>query len=195
MEKGKVGITEDVKVLKANIAKIELALELAESIINGVRDPLVVLDGEFKVLIVNKSFYDAFRVKPNETIGRLVYDLGNRQWDIPKLRNLLEDILPHKTSFDNYIIEHDFPEIGKRLMVLNARRIPPPPVKPERILLSIEDVTELERIKLLFEKMLEKGVFSKLLKDRNEVIVCLEEEVNALLVRLSEKIKYKERSK
>jgi PAS domain S-box-containing protein len=75
-------------------------------------------------------------------VGQLIYDLGNKQWDIPKLRELLETILPNNMSFDNFEVEHVFPQIGKRTMLLNARRIPPPPEKMKTILLAIEDITE-----------------------------------------------------
>ena len=71
----------------------------------------------------SRSFYKVFKVNPEETMGQLIYDLGNKQWDIPKLRELLETILPQKTTFDNYEVEHDFTTIGKRTMLLNARQI------------------------------------------------------------------------
>lgn len=102
----------------------EKVKELAKNIADTVQNPLVVMDGNLRVLSVNQAFYNTFKVKPDETIGKLIYDLGNRQWDIPKLRKLLEDILPNSAIIENYEIEHDFQTIGKRTMVLNARRIP-----------------------------------------------------------------------
>jgi two-component system cell cycle sensor histidine kinase PleC len=122
--------------------QLMIVSEYFESIINTVREPLIVLDHEFKVVSASRSFYDVFKVKPEETMGQLIYDLGNRQWDIPKLRELLEDILPKKTTFDDYEVEHDFISIGRRTMLLNARRIPSPPEKPKAILLAIEDITK-----------------------------------------------------
>ena len=120
--------------------------EFAESVINTVREPLISLDQDLRVVTVNRSFYDFFHVKPEETVGQLIYDLGNKQWDIPKLRELLEDILPEKTSFDNYEVEHDFATIGRRTMLLNARQIERGRGKKRIILLAIEDITERKGI-------------------------------------------------
>src|SRR4030042_4217458 len=78
------------------------ARNYAESIINTVREPLIAVAQDLRVVYVSRSFYDFFKVKPEETVGQLIYDLGNKQWDIPKLRELLETILPQKTTFDNY---------------------------------------------------------------------------------------------
>jgi len=119
--------------------------EYAESIVNTVREPLIVLDRDLRVVTASRSFYDVFMVNPEETVGQLIYDLGNKQWDIPKLRELLEDILPQKATFDDYEVEHDFLGIGRRTMLLNARRIPDPPQKLEVILLAIEDITRRKK--------------------------------------------------
>ena len=118
------------------------ASELAESVINTVREPLISLDQDLRVVTAGRSFYDFFKVKPEETVGQLIYDLGNKQWDIPKLRELLETILPQKASFDNYEVEHDFAGIGRRTMLLNARQIKRVLGKERIILLAIEDITE-----------------------------------------------------
>ena len=118
------------------------ALAYAESIIDTIREPLIVLDQDLRVVKVNRSFYKLFKVKPEETVGQLIYDLGNKQWDIPKLRELLDTILPQKTSFDNYEVEHDFATIGKRIMLLNARQIQRVLGKERIILLAIEDITD-----------------------------------------------------
>jgi signal transduction histidine kinase len=93
------------------------------------------------VVKASRSFYDFFKVTPNETIGKLVYELGNNQWDIPKLRELLETILPEMTTFDDYEVEHVFSTIGKRNMLLNARQIERELGKDKIILLAIEDIT------------------------------------------------------
>ena len=94
------------------------------------------------MVTVSRSFYDVFKVNPEETVGQLIYDLGNKQWDIPKLRELLETILPQKTTFDNYEVEHEFATIGRRIMLLNARQIKRTSGKERIILLAIEDITE-----------------------------------------------------
>jgi two-component system cell cycle sensor histidine kinase PleC len=120
--------------------------EYAESIINTVREPLITLDQDLRVVSVSRSFYEFFKVRPEETVGQLIYDLGNKQWDIPKLRELLETILPQKTTFDNYEVEHNFATIGKRIMLLNARQIQRVLGKERVILLAIEDITERKEI-------------------------------------------------
>ena len=117
----------------------------AENIINTVREPLLVLDDELRVIKASRSFYNFFKVNPEDTIGRLIYELGNHQWDIPKLRELLEKILPEKTTFDNYEVEHYFSSIGRRIMLLNARQIKRGLGKEKIILLAFEDVTERRR--------------------------------------------------
>lgn len=169
---------------------ILIAKELAEEIIDAVRDPLVVLNADLRVLSVNNAFYKTFHVKSGETIGKLIYDVGNRQWDIPKLRKLLEDILPTNSTFNDYVIEHDFPNIGKRTMILNARCIPRLPAKPKLILLAIADITEIDRLKLIAERMFEKEILSKLAKEKFKEINELKKEVDALLAKLGEKLKY-----
>ncbi|KFN38179.1 histidine kinase [Smithella sp. F21] len=125
---------------------VTISQEYAESIINTVREPLIVLDQDLRVVTVSRSFYDVFKVNPEETVGQLIYDLGNKQWDIPKLRELLENILPHKAIFDDYEVEHDFADIGRRIMLLNARQIQRASGKERIILLAIEDITERREI-------------------------------------------------
>jgi two-component system CheB/CheR fusion protein len=128
------------------------AREYAESIINTVREPLIVLSQSLRVVTASRSFYEFFKVNPEETLGQLIYDLGNKQWDIPKLRELLETILPLKATFDNYEVEHDFTTIGKRIMLLNARQIQRVLGKERIILLAIEDITERREIENGLEK-------------------------------------------
>jgi two-component system CheB/CheR fusion protein len=128
------------------------SLEYAESIINTVREPLIILDQDLRVVTVSRSFYEFFKVKPEDTVGQLIYDLGNKQWDIPKLRELLETILPQKASFDNYEVEHNFATIGRRTMLLNARQIERAMGKERIILLAIEDITERKEIEAGLEK-------------------------------------------
>jgi two-component system, cell cycle sensor histidine kinase PleC len=124
----------------------EAATSANENIIETVREPLLVLDSDLRVLKANRSFYDSFKVTPGETIGNLIYDLGNRQWDIPRLRTLLEEILPQGNKFDDYEVEHVFSSIGHKVMLLNARRITQKKIGSQLILLAIEDVTEKMRL-------------------------------------------------
>ncbi|MBA4374276.1 MAG: PAS domain-containing sensor histidine kinase [Thermodesulfovibrio sp.] len=117
-----------------------------EDIVETVREPLVVLDADLRVLIANRSFYVSFKVAPEETIGQLIYDLGNRQWDIPGLRTLLEEILLQNNKFDDYEVDHMFSGVGHKVMLLNARRIIHEKMGSPMILLAIEDVTEHRRL-------------------------------------------------
>ncbi len=136
----------------AMVTNLKEIHEYAESIINTVREPLIVLDQDLRVVTVSRSFYEVFKVKPEETVGQLIYDLGNKQWDIPKLRDLLETILPQKTTFDNYEVKHNFATIGRRIMLLNARQIERGMDKERIILLAIEDITERKEIEAGLEK-------------------------------------------
>jgi PAS domain S-box-containing protein len=114
----------------------------ADNIVDTVREPMLVLSADLRVRRANRSFYRTFRVTPGETVDRLVYDLGNQQWDIPWLRKLLEEVLPQDTAFDDFEVEHVFPAIGRKYMLLNARRICGKDNQTEFILLAIEDTTE-----------------------------------------------------
>ena len=157
----------------AVVTKIaDAAHEFADSVINTVREPLISLDQDLRVVTVNRSFYDFFKVKPEETVGQLIYDLGNKQWDIPKLRELLENILPTHSSFDNYEVEHNFVTIGRRTMLLNARQIEQAMGKERIILLAIEDITERSRL----EDLLEESEFRyrRLFETASDGIVLLE---------------------
>ena len=147
-------ISREARQLRSNLDKRseEAGREYAESIIDTVRDPLLALDQDLRVVTVSRSFYDVFKVNPKETVGQLIYDLGNKQWDIPKLRELLEKILPEKSTFDNYEVEHEFATIGKRIMLLNARQIQRVLGKEKIILLAIEDITERKAIEAGLEK-------------------------------------------
>ena len=131
-------------------------LEVFDSILGSIREPLIVLGPDLKVVTANHSFYHIFDVNPDQTEGVLIYDLGNRQWDIPKLRQLLEDILPQNTSFHDFEVEHTFETIGRKIMHLNAKRIYGEGGQTQLILLAIEDVTEREYYKRHLEEIVEK---------------------------------------
>ncbi len=125
--------------------QIAAARNYAESIVANIREPLLVLDKNLRIKTANKSFYTAFRVDERETEGALIYDLGNKQWDIPELRTLLEKILPEKTVFTDFEVTHAFPAIGELIMQLNAREVIHKNGTEKLILLSIEDVTERKK--------------------------------------------------
>ena len=119
------------------------AQDYAENIVDTIHEPLLVLTADLKVASANSSFYEFFHVAPEEAIGRSLYDLGNNQWNIPELRKLLEEILPQKTSFKGFRVTRDFPAIGRRTMILNARQIPQKTGTDRLILLAMEDIVEL----------------------------------------------------
>lgn len=114
----------------------------AESVVDTVQESLLVLDKDLRVISANSSFYSTFQVSPEETENKFIYDIGNSQWDILRLRELLEEILLKNTYFKNFEVDHVFPDIGRKVMSLNARRIYQEGTATERILLAIEDLTE-----------------------------------------------------
>jgi len=114
----------------------------ASDIVETVPSALIVLDRNLNITSANRAFYQTFRTSADETEGCLIYDLGNRQWDIPALRTLLESVIPHRASVEGFEVEHDFPTIGRRTMLVNARKIFRPGEHDGYILLAIEDVSE-----------------------------------------------------
>jgi formate hydrogenlyase transcriptional activator len=123
----------------------EKVQKYAESIVETIREPLLVLTPDLKVISANHSFYEMFQVTPKETKGKSIFDIGNHQWDIPALRELLEKIIPKNARFNDFEVDHEFPVIGRRTMLLNARRIYRQGKETERILLAIEDITDHKR--------------------------------------------------
>jgi PAS domain S-box-containing protein len=115
---------------------------VASDIVETIPSALLILDRNLNITAANRAFYQAFRTGPHETEGCHIYDLGNRQWDIPALRTLLESVIPHRTSVEGFEVEHDFPSIGRRTMLVNARKIFRPGAHDGSILLAIEDVSE-----------------------------------------------------
>src|SRR5471030_2652910 len=125
----------------------------AQNIVDTVREPLLILDKTLRVQSANRAFYQTFHVSPVETEGHLIYELGNGQWDIPDLRTLLEDIVPTSSVFDDFELEHTFPDIGRRVMLLNARKLQAGQ-HGELLVLAMEDVTARRRAE---EALLEAG--------------------------------------
>ncbi len=140
---------EELTVINQEIVglneQVTAAKDYAEAIILNIREPLLVLDKNLRIKTVNESFYRTFRVNESETEGKLIYDLGNKQWDIPALRTLLEKILPEKSVFNNFEVKHHFSSIGERVMLLNAREVLNKNSSEKLILLSIEDITEQKK--------------------------------------------------
>jgi hypothetical protein len=121
-----------------------------KTVVDVMREPILILDKNFKVMAANEPFYNTFQVEQKDTENKIVYDLGNGQWNIPALRKLLEDILPKNTFFKGFEVTHEFPVIGKKVIILNGRQIHKiggrggnlPPI----ILLAMEDVTDMMNV-------------------------------------------------
>jgi PAS domain S-box-containing protein len=143
----------------------------AEAILGTMRQPLLVLNGDLRVATANRTFFRKFEVDEAETEGRLVYELCNGQWDIPELRQLLEDILPNNGPVDDYRVEHKFEQIGRRVMLLNAHRMERSD-RPETILLSIDDITEQENARALLEG--EKEYVEKIIDSSRDALLILD---------------------
>ncbi len=135
---------EDVTDRRRSQKLLDQIQVYAQDVVDTVREPLLILDGSLRVHSANRAFYQTFGVAVDETEGRLVYELGNGQWDIPALRTLLEDIVPMSSVFNDFELEHDFPNLGRRVMLLNARKLRQRN-HAELLVLAMEDVTERRR--------------------------------------------------
>ena len=124
---------------------------LAEGIVDTIRQPLLILTEDLSVHSANRAFYQAFEVDQAQTKGRLIYELGNRQWDIPRLRELLSQVLPQEGTVEQFEVEHAFENIGEKIMLVSARRLRHAGDRPSLILVAIEDVTEQRRSRWLLE--------------------------------------------
>ena len=146
-----------------------------KTVVDVVREPVLILDKEFRVMAANESFYRTFQVDPKDTEKKIVYDLGNGQWDIPALRKLLEDILPKNTFFKGFEVAHEFPSVGRQVVILNARQIHSkedntPGLFPPIILLAMEDVTDM------------MGVAEMLAHHTNQFEIKMEERTEKLAI-------------
>lgn len=147
---------------------------LAEEILDTLWEPLLVLEDDLRVQSANDAFYSHFQVKPEETVGRQVYDLGNGQWNIPLLRKLLEEVLPNETFFRNFEIQHTFDSIGERTLLLNARRID----HLQLILVAMEDITERKEIEACNEAI---AVAEKANRAKSEFLANMSHEIRTPL--------------
>ena len=132
----------DIDLMKAGAEEIIRSRALADALINGVPRPTLVLDNDVNVQAANQAFYRAFQVSAEETLNHRIYMPGSGQWDIPKLRTLLEEILPRNSSFQNSAVEHSFPHIGRKKMRLDARRLRSKSGRHELVLLGIDDLAD-----------------------------------------------------
>ncbi len=143
----------DVTGMREAEQRAQDAKTYAENIVQTVREPLLVLDKDLRVQLANESFYEMFQVSAEETEGRVLYELGNHQWDIPELRRLLGELLPKETPLEDFEVEHDFAGIGRRTMLLNARMIQQSAAAAPLILLAMEDVTERKHAERLLRSL------------------------------------------
>ena len=164
MEKNKF-ITKET-----NKEEWEIANHYIKTFSDTAREPFLILDPDFKVVGANASFYNNFNVTKEETDNKLIYELGNGQWNIPELKDLLENILPAKEVFNDFEVTHEFPKIGVRIMLLNARQLD----STRQILLAIEDIT------------LKRSIEIKLANYTKELEVAVAEKTKDLEVRVDE---------
>lgn len=137
------------------IPGIEDAQTLAQAIVDTIHEPLIVLDGGLRVLAASRAFYEIFKVDPDHTMGRLLYDLGDGQWNIPALRLLLETIIPERAAMDGFEVDHDFPGVGHRTMLLNARKVIYETSSNSTILLAFTDITARRLVERELAELLE----------------------------------------
>jgi two-component system CheB/CheR fusion protein len=195
---GAVLVLVDIDTLKRSEQAIAGAREYAENIIETVREPLLVLDAELRVERANRAFYKTFGVTAGETVGRHIYELGNHQWDIVDLRTVLDEMLTGDTAIEDYMVTHDFEQLGPRSMLLNARRLSNPENRAERILLAIEDVTERVNAENavrqnrddLQSQAKELTRFNQVAVGRELRMIELKQEINGLRQRLGEHPSY-----
>jgi two-component system, chemotaxis family, CheB/CheR fusion protein len=158
-------INKELQVRNEQLAE---SYEYSESVFDTIRETVLVLDMDFRVRSANEAFYRVFRAKEEETVGRIIYELGNRQWDIHKLRQLLEEIIPRNSTFNNFEVQHEFPEIGEKIMLLNAKRILQKAHNKHLILLAMEDITEHRQAERI---MAEREIWFRNMADNAPVMI------------------------
>ncbi|MBD2247987.1 chemotaxis protein CheB [Nostoc sp. FACHB-888] len=178
---GVVLVLIDIDVLKRTAATLEQARNYAEAIVETVQVPLIVLDSDFRVNKANRSFYETFQVSPSQTTQSLIFELGNGQWNLPGLQQILEDILANDTTIQNLEIEHCFEQIGQKTMLLNGWKIIQQG-EAQRILLAIEDISErkqfeLERSELLAQEQSARQEAETANQAKNEFLSNLSHEL------------------
>jgi two-component system CheB/CheR fusion protein len=180
---GAVLVLSEITELKRSLREALRARNYAEAIIETGREPLLILDGALRVERANRAFYRMLKLSPAETIGHMLYELGNRQWDSAELRSLLQDILPLRTSVEDFQVIHSVERLGPRTILLNARRLEEAPGSSPRIFLSIEDITlrqEMETHQRDSRAELENKV-----QDRTSELVRSQQQLRALTTELN----------
>lgn len=143
---GAVMVLVDIDMLKRSHEQLKESRDYVHAIVETVREALIVLDGNLCVQTANRSFYQTFQAKPEETESRFIYELGNGQWNIPRLRELLKELISKSAEFQDFEVTHEFPGIGRKVMRLNARRIYQEASRRQLILLAIEDISERQQM-------------------------------------------------
>jgi len=155
------------------MAALQDKVNYCDCIIATLREPFIVLDHDLRIKTANRSFYVAFRFSPEETENQVIYDLGNRQWDIPQLRGLLDQVLSDKHPVHDFEVEHTFPTIGRKILLLNASRFESAECAPSLILLAIEDITERRRAEVALEDS--ELRYRRLFETAQDAILILDE--------------------
>ncbi|MBE9077549.1 PAS domain-containing protein [Romeria aff. gracilis LEGE 07310] len=181
---GAVMTLVDIDALKRTIEQLEVSRNYAESIVETVREPLIVLDADLHIQRANRAFYDVFQVVPAATEQRLIFEIGNGQWDIPELRSLLENVFTNHVELRDYEVEQDFEQIGHKVLLLNARKFAQGD-DHRRILLAIEDITdrkqaEAERTRLLLAQQAQAEAEAENIR-KNEFLSMLSHELRTPL--------------
>jgi two-component system, chemotaxis family, CheB/CheR fusion protein len=197
---GAVLVLVDIDALKRNAEEMAQTREYAEAVLRSTRDLLVVLDASFHVHSANSAFYETFHSSPKEVEGRLIYELGNGDWDIPGLHQLLEQIVPRRTLFTGFEVTHDFKVAGRRSLVLNANLLNGPEGHPQRILLGIHDMTDqaeaearMRRSEIRFRRLFECAKDGVLLLDpQTETILDANPFITELLGFTREELRLKQ---
>lgn len=152
----------------------ELALHYMKTLVDVARESFLILDAKLRVISANPTFYQNFQVLPEETENKFLYNLGNKQWDIPELRTLLEEILPEKKDVRNYEVTHDFETIGKKTIILNAKQID----AVQLIIFALEDITSRKDIEKKLDEYT-KGLEAKVI-ERTEALADRIKELETL---------------
>jgi two-component system CheB/CheR fusion protein len=196
---GAVLVLQDIDALKRTEQALAAARDYADNVIETIREPLVVLRADLRVERVNRAFLRTFRVQPEATVGRLFHELGSGQWNIPELRELLEQVLPRGTTIEDFEVTHSFETVGRRSFLVNAREVVDPARERQLILLAIEDITERKAAADTFrqnhmelrERAEELARFNDAAVGRELRMIELKAEVNELRRRLNEVEKYR----
>lgn len=176
-------VVDGVVVMLVDIDNLKRAAEYTESIVATVREPLLVLDTHMRVKTASRSFWEVFNIPPEEAINQVIFDIGNHQWDIPQLRELLKDILPHNIFFNDFEVEHEFKHLGKRTLMFTARKLIQHDNNSPAILLAIEDITEHKQLETVLRQRSEELVEADIRK--NKFLATLAHELRAPLAPLS----------